>query len=78
MAPGETISWPAWNRSVEECLEHYDVDEAGGLDNGQVEKQRAQFGFNELEKDPPTPLWKLVLAQFDDMLVKVRATLQCR
>jgi hypothetical protein len=33
--------------------------------------RRAKYGFNELEKAPGTPLWKLILQQFDDTLVKV-------
>ena len=36
----------------------------------QVENRRKSYGFNELEKAPPTPMWKLILAQFDDTLVK--------
>ena len=38
----------------------------------QVEAKRSVYGYNELEKPPQTPLWKLVLQQFDDVLVKVR------
>ena len=36
---------------------------------------RETFGHNELTKQPGKPMWKLVLEQFDDMLVKVRLTL---
>lgn len=32
---------------------------------------RKDFGWNELEKEEGTPLWKLVLEQFDDTLVKI-------
>ena len=38
----------------------------------QVEAKRSVYGYNELEKPPQTPLWKLVLQQFDEVLVKVR------
>ena len=34
-------------------------------------QQRAKYGWNELAKQPGKPLWRLVLEQFDDMLVKV-------
>ncbi len=65
--------YPAWVRSPEETAVHYGVDVDGGLTSQQVEQQRAKFGWNELEKPPGKPLWKLVLEQFDDMLVKVLA-----
>ena len=42
-----------------------------GLRSDQVERRRAKYGLNELEKPPSTPIWKLVLEQFDDTLVKV-------
>ncbi|TMW59623.1 hypothetical protein Poli38472_004692 [Pythium oligandrum] len=52
-------------------LNHFDVSEDHGLSSEAVEKQRAVYGFNELEKEEGTPLWKLVLEQFDDALVKI-------
>ena len=63
--------YPAWVHSWEETAAHYDVDIDAGLSEEQVQKQRAKYGYNELEKAPGKPLWKLVLEQFDDMLVKV-------
>ena len=65
--------YPAWVRSPEETAVQYGVDVDGGLTSKQVEEQRAKYGWNELEKPPGKPLWKLVLEQFDDMLVKVLA-----
>lgn len=64
-------NYPAWARPVDQVAAHYGVDIKEGLSSEQVEAKRTQHGFNELEKQPGTPLWKLVLAQFDDMLVKV-------
>ncbi|KAK9455517.1 hypothetical protein V1511DRAFT_458455 [Dipodascopsis uninucleata] len=40
-----------------------------GLDSVTVEVHRAKYGSNALPEEPPTPLWKLVLAQFQDQLV---------
>ncbi len=42
-----------------------------GLSAEVVEERRAAHGWNELEKPPSKPLWKLVLEQFDDALVKI-------
>ena len=66
-------TWPAWSRSVKEVEQHFGVSAQQGLSQQQVAAQRARFGFNELEKEQGKPLWKLVLEQFDDPLVKVRA-----
>jgi Ca2+-transporting ATPase len=52
-------------------LEHFGVEEHTGLTSAAVDKARAQHGFNELDKEEGTPLWKLVLEQFDDALVKI-------
>jgi len=71
--PGQ---YPAWVRTSEETAAHYGVCVDGGLTAKQVEEQRAKFGWNELEKPDGKPLWKLVLEQFDDMLVKVIAAVQ--
>lgn len=52
-------------------LKHFNVTEEKGLSTDAIEKQRAVYGFNELDKEEGTPLWKLVLEQFDDALVKI-------
>lgn len=54
-----------------EVFEHYGVDPARGLTAAQVAEKRDVHGYNELDKEDPTPLWKLVLEQFDDTLVKI-------
>ena len=63
---------------IEPCFLNLDevVQSAGasletGLDSDQVAERRSACGFNELEKPPSKPIWKLVLEQFDDTLVKV-------
>lgn len=60
-----------WAASTSDVLASYGVSEKKGLSAAQVEKARAEFGANELDKEEGTPLWKLVLAQFDDLLVKI-------
>lgn len=70
---GKTGSFPAWANPVEAVAQHHGVDLKVGLTAEQVKNQRAVYGYNELEKQAGKPLWKLVLEQFDDMLVKVRS-----
>ncbi|PIA34833.1 hypothetical protein AQUCO_03700248v1 [Aquilegia coerulea] len=61
----------AWSWSVEECLKEYNVKLEKGLSSYDVENKREKCGWNELDKQKGKPLWKLVLEQFDDMLVKI-------
>ncbi|KAK2969603.1 hypothetical protein RJ640_008897 [Escallonia rubra] len=63
--------FPAWSWSVEQCLKEYKVKLDKGLSTYDVEKQRDGYGWNELKKEKGKPLWRLVLEQFDDMLVKI-------
>ncbi|KAH7296156.1 hypothetical protein KP509_26G011600 [Ceratopteris richardii] len=63
--------FPAWSRSVEDCERHFRVKIRSGLSKSEAEERRKVYGYNELEKQPSHPLWKLVLEQFDDMLVKI-------
>ncbi|KAI9909299.1 hypothetical protein PsorP6_014894 [Peronosclerospora sorghi] len=55
----------------EDVLSHFGVTMDRGLSATDVEQRRAMHGYNELEKEESTPLWKLVLEQFDDALVKI-------
>ncbi|KAJ8611762.1 hypothetical protein MRB53_037769 [Persea americana] len=55
----------------EEVLEHFNVNEKDGLNDGAVEASRAKHGRNAIPEDPPTPLWQLVLEQFKDQLVLI-------
>lgn len=65
------VGYAAWAHSVQDVADHYRVDLQDGLTEDQVTAAREEYGRNELEKQPGKPLWKLVLEQFDDMLVKV-------
>ncbi|XP_068649988.1 calcium-transporting ATPase, endoplasmic reticulum-type-like [Aristolochia californica] len=67
----EEKSFPAWSWSVEQCLKEYNVKSEKGLASYEVEKRRGRYGWNELDKEKGKPLWRLVLEQFDDMLVKI-------
>ncbi|KAF3780311.1 Calcium-transporting ATPase 1 endoplasmic reticulum-type [Nymphaea thermarum] len=67
----EKKPFPAWSWSVEECLKEYNVRLEKGLSSSEVEKRHAKYGWNELQSESGKPLWKLVLEQFDDTLVKI-------
>ena len=62
----------AWTQSVAAVEAHFGTSLAKGLSAPQVTAARARYGFNELDKEAAKPLWKLVLEQFDDPLVKAR------
>eukprot|EP01006_Ploeotia_vitrea_P046954 TRINITY_DN67074_c8_g1_i1.p1 TRINITY_DN67074_c8_g1~~TRINITY_DN67074_c8_g1_i1.p1 ORF type:complete len:1023 (-),score=153.41 TRINITY_DN67074_c8_g1_i1:1721-4720(-) len=47
------------------------VDHTKGLTEEQVNERRAKFGFNETPAPPKTPYWELILAQFEDLLVRI-------
>jgi len=66
-----TESYPAYRKSVNEVLKNYHVEADKGLSDREADRIRKDCGYNELEVDPPTPLWQLVLDQFDDLLVKI-------
>jgi len=61
----------AWTRSKEEVLKYFDVDEERGLSDAQVKQSQEKYGPNELPTEEGKPLWKLILEQFDDLLVKI-------
>ena len=63
--------FPAWSSTVNKVASHHGVDLQKGLTEPQVQAHRRKYGYNELVKQPGKPLWRLVLEQFDDMLVKV-------
>lgn len=71
--PASAEVFPAWAKRPEDVLAHYNVEPTKGLSEEEVQKRREEWGWNELDHEPATPLWKLVLQQFDDTLVKVCA-----
>lgn len=61
----------AYARSVSEVLEFFGVDPTKGLTDLQVTQHARSYGKNVLPQEKSTPFWKLVLKQFDDLLVKI-------
>ncbi|CUI14093.1 calcium-translocating P-type ATPase, putative [Bodo saltans] len=55
-----------------ELLRLLDVlDASKGLSPQEVQERHARFGPNSLPETPPVPIWKLILQQFEDGLVRV-------
>lgn len=61
----------AYARSVSEVLEFFAVDPTKGLTDLQVTQHAHSYGKNVLPQEKSTPFWKLVLKQFNDLLVKI-------
>lgn len=70
--PSEQKGHAWWCMSVPQVLRELQVDPATGLSSEEAEERLQRFGRNELAKEAGTPMWKLILQQFDDALVKVR------
>lgn len=63
----EIIAQP-YKGSIEECLLSLESGKSG-LTQEEAQKRLARFGANKLEEAPPDPLWKKILAQFNDVMV---------
>lgn len=61
----------AFARSIPEVLDFFGVDLRRGLTDIQVAEHARLYGRNVLPQEGSTPFWKLVLKQFDDLLVKI-------
>jgi Ca2+ transporting ATPase len=54
-----------------QVVSYFSVSLDEGLNDQSLKQNSIRFGKNELPTDPGTPFWKLVLKQFDDLLVKI-------
>ena len=63
--------FPDQSRTGDECLDHYETSLSSGLSEKEAQRRLTINGPNELEKEKPTPMWELVLEQFDDYLIKI-------
>ncbi|XVF05594.1 hypothetical protein REPUB_Repub05bG0186200 [Reevesia pubescens] len=70
-ASSKIETFPAWARDVKQCEENYQVNREFGLSSAKVENRRQIYGWNELEKHEGTSLFKLILEQFNDTLVRI-------
>jgi P-type Ca2+ transporter type 2A len=54
---------------VEKVAEYFQVDLSTGITTEQTKENLSKYGRNALPEDEKTPLWKMVLEQFQDQLV---------
>ena len=59
-----------WGISQQVLLKNYKSTKEG-LSSSEIPSRQKQYGLNEIPPDPPTPLWELVLEQFQDQLVVI-------
>lgn len=60
---------PAYRQRVEDLLAAMGVDERQGLSEEEARSRLQRHGRNELTAEAPTPPWRRVLRQFEDVLV---------
>ncbi|KAL0436517.1 UNVERIFIED_CONTAM: Calcium-transporting ATPase 4, endoplasmic reticulum-type [Sesamum radiatum] len=63
--------YAAWSKDVRECEEKYQVSRDYGLSGDEVEKRKQIYGLNELEKHEGPSIFRLILDQFNDTLVRI-------
>jgi len=68
---GKTLDRSSATVDIDTLYAHHGVDPTKGHSDDAVEKLHEVHGFNELDKEDPTPVWALILEQFDDALVKI-------
>ncbi|OKL53209.1 haloacid dehalogenase [Bowdeniella nasicola] len=56
-------------RTADDVAAQFEVDPEVGLTTEQADRIREEYGPNELRQKPPVPLWRKILAQFQDPLV---------
>jgi Ca2+ transporting ATPase len=61
----------AYTKSWREVVDYFNSDPEFGLSDEQIKRLNDKYGPNELPAEEGKPLWQLILAQFDDLLVKI-------
>nr|GMD24060.1 calcium-transporting ATPase 4, endoplasmic reticulum-type-like [Ipomoea batatas] len=72
---GRTVAdqdvFPAWSKDVKECLDKFQVSLEKGLSGDEAFKRREIYGLNEFEKHEGPSIFRLILDQFNDTLVRI-------
>ncbi|XP_077239663.1 calcium-transporting ATPase 1, endoplasmic reticulum-type-like [Tasmannia lanceolata] len=69
LATGEIF--PAWAKEINECEAEYKVNSEIGLSSEEALKRCQIYGTNELDKHEGPSIWRLILDQFNDTLVRI-------
>ncbi|KAL9270855.1 Calcium-transporting ATPase 4, endoplasmic reticulum-type-like protein, partial [Drosera capensis] len=67
----QELDFAAWAIEAKECEERYGVSRDYGLSSEEVERRLKKYGFNELDKHEGPSIWRLILDQFNDTLVRI-------
>jgi P-type Ca2+ transporter type 2C len=65
-ASGDASAWHGL--TADQACARLEVDARSGLDAGEVERRRAQFGPNKLEEAEKEPGWRAFLRQYRDLM----------
>mmetsp|Transcript_106773 Transcript_106773/g.284090 ORF Transcript_106773/g.284090 Transcript_106773/m.284090 type:complete len:1040 (-) Transcript_106773:124-3243(-) len=57
--------------TCEDAMKFFGVNLTEGLSEARVVEQREKYGRNELEEQEKKSLWELIIAQFEDLLVRI-------
>lgn len=60
-----------FSKSSEEILQEFDVNSGVGLSNQEAQTRLEKYGPNQLKSKPPKSVFKMLLAQLQDMLIYV-------
>ena len=60
-------------RSSDEVVSKMEVDSAIGLTSEEADARLEECGRNELKEEKPVPVWRLILAQFETVVVYILA-----
>ena len=69
--PLSEVVFPAWAKDVRECEERFQVNQEFGLSYEEADRRLKEYGWNELEKHEEQSIFKLILEQFNDTLVRI-------
>src|SRR5690606_11675191 len=68
-SPSVGSSPPPWAESAADVAAALGTDPENGLSEEEAARRLAEHGPNELRSVPPVPLWRKILAQFQDPLI---------
>ncbi len=63
------VPWHAY--PVEEVLQRLEVNVEQGMSDHEVVLRRQHYGDNQLSERPPTPCWRLLIRQFESLLILI-------